>query len=62
MLELLLMQYRALFEEDFPLREFAGEQECEVINILYDCVLNALPYSPERKIQRRIMDAPGMRK
>ncbi len=44
MLELLLMQYREIFGEDFPLLQFDGEQETEVINILYDCVSKSLPY------------------
>lgn len=61
MLELLLLQYRELFGEDFPLLKFAGEQEIEVINILYDCVLNNLPYDPERRIVRRITEAPGLK-
>ena len=61
MLELLLLQYREIFGEDFPLADFAGRQEIEVINILYDCVSNHLCYSPERKIQRRILDAPGLK-
>ncbi len=44
MLEVLLMQYREIFGEDFPLLQFDGEQEIEVINILYDCVSKSLPY------------------
>jgi len=59
MLELLLWQYRELFGEEFPLAKFAGEPEIEVINILYDCVSKNLPYSPERRIERRITQAPG---
>lgn len=61
-LELLLWQYRELFEEDFPLVEFDGRQEIEVINILYDCVSNNLRYDPERKAEWRILEAPGMNK
>ncbi len=49
MLEVLLMQYREIFGEDFPLLQFEGKQEIEVINILYDCVSKCLPYDPERK-------------
>lgn len=60
-LELLLMQYREIFGEDFPLLQFEGEQEIEVINILYDCVSKCLPYSPNRKIDRRITEAPGLK-
>ena len=60
MLELLLFTYRDMFGEDFPLAAFAGAPEYEVINILYDCVLNNLPYDPARKVTLRITDAPGM--
>ncbi len=62
MLELLLFQYKDQFGEDFPLKDFAGRQEYELINILYDCVLNNLPYDPNRKVEFRIQDAPGMNK
>lgn len=61
MLELLLMQYRELFGEDFPLLDFAGAQEIDVINILYDCVSKNLRYSPDRKTERRILEAPGLK-
>ena len=60
MLEVLLFQYKDMFGVDFPLAEFAGRQEFEVINIIYDCVYNNLPYDPERKPEFRITDAPGM--
>ena len=62
MLELLLLQYKEIFGADFPLAEFDGRQELEVINILYDCVLNSLPYDPARKITPRITEAPGVKK
>lgn len=62
MLELLLLQYRELFGEDFPLLEFEGKREIDVINTLYDCVLKNLRYSPDRKIDRRITEAPGIKK
>lgn len=61
MLELLLLQYREIFGEDFPLLEFEGKREIDVINILYDCVLKNLRYSPDRKIERRITEAPGVK-
>ena len=61
MLELLLFTYRDMFGEEFPLAEFAGEEEFKVINILYDCVLNNLPYDPNRKTEYRITNAPGMK-
>ena len=62
MLELLLLQYKEIFGSDFPLAEFDGRQELEVINILYDYVLNSLPYDPKRKITPRITEAPGVKK
>jgi len=42
--------------------QFEGKQEIEVINILYDCVSKCLPYDPERKIDYRITEAPGLKK
>ena len=62
MLELLLLQYKELFGEPFPLLDFEGAQEFEVINILYDCVSKNLPYSPGRTIESRITEAPGMKR
>ena len=44
-----------------PLADFAGRPEYEVINVLYDCVSNGLPYDPGRKAEFRILDAPGMK-
>ena len=58
----MFLQYKEIFGSDFPLAEFVGRQELEVINILYDCVLNSLPYDPERKITPRITEAPGVKK
>ena len=62
MLELLLQQYREIFGEDFPLAKFEGEPEIEVINIVYDCVSKNLRYDPNRKIERKIQEAPGVEK
>ena len=62
MLEVLLMQYREIFGEDFPLLQFEGKQEIEVINILYDCVSKCLLYDPNRKIDHKITEAPGIKK
>ncbi len=61
MLELLLFTYQDMFGEEFPLRDVAGKPEYEVINILYDCVMNQLPYDPDRRVEFRIQDAPGMK-
>lgn len=60
MLELLLFTYKDMFGTDFPLADLAGRPEYEVINILYDCVSNNLPYDPDRSVEFRIQDAPGM--
>ena len=62
MLEMLLMQYKDMFGEDFPLKKFTETREIDVINILYDCVLNNTPYDPGREVKARITDAPGLNK
>ncbi len=62
MLEMLLMQYKDIFGVDFPLRDFTESTEIEVINILYDCVLNTEPYKPGKKIENRFPEAPGLNK
>ncbi len=62
MLEVLLFQYRDMFGEDFPVAQFEGKAEFELINVLYDCVSNNLRYDPEREVEYKVMDAPGMKK
>ena len=62
MLEMLLMQYKDMFGEDFPLRQFTESREIDVINILYDCVLTGEPYKAGKEVKARITDAPGIRK
>ena len=57
-----MMQYKDMFGEDFPLRRFTETREIDVINILYDCVLNNVPYDPGREVKARITDAPGLQK
>ena len=42
--EVLLNEYKARFNEDFPLAKLAGHTEIEVINILYDCLENNEKY------------------
>jgi len=59
MLEVLLFQYKDMFGEDFPLAEFKDRREIDVINILYDCVSNNLRYDPGRRVEKKILDAPG---
>ena len=59
MLEMLLMQYKDQFGEAFPLERFEGEAEIDVINIIYDCVLNNEIYTPGRPVpENRFPDAP----
>ena len=62
MLEMLLMQYKDMFGEDFPLKQFTESREIDVINILYDCVLSNQPYKPGKAVKDRITDAPGLNK
>ena len=58
MLEVLLNEYRARFNEDFPLAKLEGHTEIEVINILYDCLQNNENYKPGKKIENKFPDAP----
>lgn len=58
MLEALLNEYKARFNEDFPLAKLAGHTEIEVINILYDCLENNEKYVPGKKIENKFPDAP----
>ena len=62
MLEMLLMQYKDMFGDAFPLKQFTDSREIDVINILYDCVLTNTPYKPGKEVQARITDAPGLKK
>ena len=59
MLEVLLFQYNDMFGEAFPLAEFEGRREIDVINILYDCVSNNRRYDGARPVREIITDAPG---
>ena len=62
MLEMLLFQYKDMFGEPFPLRQFAGQPEIDVIDILYDCVSNNRRYVEGMKASVHIDDAPGLHK
>ena len=59
MLEVLLFQYKDMFGEDFPLKEFTDRREIDVINILYDCVASNRRYDGARPVRNIITDAPG---
>ena len=60
MLELLLMTYKDMFGEDFPIADFAGTPEIDVINILYDLSCNFYFWTcypkkrRKKKIQRKL--------
>lgn len=59
MLEVLLMQYADIFGEDFPLANFAGTAEIEVINIIYECVHTNTKYTPGMTVDtNRFPEAP----
>ena len=65
MLEVLLWQYQQQFEEAFPLKDFEGEAEIDVINLIYDCLLNNRPYQKGqawKDIPNRLPEAPGLNK
>lgn len=48
MLEVLLAQYFDQFGQEFPLKEFAGKSEIELINVIYACVESNEPYDESR--------------
>ncbi len=54
MLELLLMQYKDYFGEDFPLIDFEDKSEIDVINIIYECVQTNTPYREGMKSSGKI--------
>jgi hypothetical protein len=65
MLEVLLWQYEQQFGEEFPLKDFEGEIEIDVINLVYDCLLHNTPYrkgQPRKEIPNRFPTAPGLNK
>ncbi len=59
MLEILLMQYLNQFGKEFPLKDFAGQPEIDVINIVYDCLLYNDPGIRVHKGENRFPTAPG---
>ena len=61
MLEVLLMQYKDIFGRDFPLVDFEGRPEIDVINTIYECVHNNKPYEEDMEIKTKIMDSPSAR-
>lgn len=54
MLELLLVQYKEIFGEDFPLADFEDCIEIDLINIIYECVQTNTPYREGMKSSRKI--------
>ena len=58
MLEVLLNEYEARFNEKFPLERFSDSAEIEVINILYVCMQNNEKYHAGMKVSNQFPDAP----
>lgn len=59
MLEVLLRQYEQDFGEPFPLADFEGHTEIEVINIVYECCFTGQPYYQGMTVkENRFPDAP----
>lgn len=61
MLEVLLLTYKNQFGEDFPLKEFAGMREIDLINLLYTCLQDNTPYHEGMQIEDRVSGAPGQK-
>ena len=60
MLEVLLMQYEDQFGVAFPLKNYVGYREIDLINIIYYCVQNNILCEEvnEKELQNRFPDAP----
>lgn len=60
MLEVLLFQYKDQFQADFPLANYAGVAEIDLINLLYYCVFNGVEVSEveSKEIPNYFPDAP----
>ncbi len=63
MLEILLAQYKMQFGIDFPLKNFEGQPEIDVINIVYECLYSGKPYEDGMKVpENRFPTAPTSKK
>ncbi len=60
MLEMLLMTYKMQFGEDFPLRDYEGVPEIDVINLIYARLQANDPHA-EAPAENRFPDAPGLK-
>ncbi len=61
MLEMLLMAFKTAFGFDFPLKDYEGEPEIDVINIIYACLQANDPNYREAVIKNRFPNAPGLK-
>ena len=61
MLEILLAQYKMQFGIDFPLKNYAGRAEIDVINIIFDCLQSNNPTPAAEPSMNRFPDAPGLK-
>lgn len=58
MLEMLLREYENAFGKPFPLPDFEGHPEIDVINLVYACLEEGHPYVPGMKVKNQFPDAP----
>lgn len=58
MLELMLAQYEDAFGKVFPLGDFEGEPEIDVLNILYYCVQNKIEYVKDMDVPDVVTGVP----
>lgn len=59
MLEALLMAYHQQFGERFPLAKCAGMMEIDLINTLYYCVQENIPFEEGMYYEERVTGSPG---
>lgn len=62
MLEALLMAYQQAFGERFPLAKCEGMMEIDVINTIYYCVQEGVPFEEGMHYDERVVGSPGDKK
>ena len=55
---MLLYQYKFQFGTDFPLKNYEGTPEIDLINIIYDCLQSNNPKPRGSAVKNRFQDAP----
>lgn len=61
MLEVLLLTYKNQFGTEFPLVQFEGMREIDLINLLYTCLQDNKPYHEGMRVDERVNGAPGQK-